>query len=77
MEEQTEYPICIKCKHCILNPEHTDLKKKVSFAYCAKSERIDLVSGETKYLFCEVSRASPSEEACGKEGRLFEAGEPH
>jgi hypothetical protein len=58
---------CRDCKHCIVPPaDYPDY----TFAKCALTERLDMVSGETRHRYCTTERENP--DCCGMLGRYFE-----
>ena len=59
----TDLPICIKCKHFL---------KVDRGRVCAKTAEMDLVTGETTYLFCSTVRESNLPMHCGVNGQFYE-----
>ena len=59
--------ICADCKWHIPSKQSSNV---ANYDRCKASEVINLVTGESKYSYCESMRLSGSE--CGTDGKLFE-----
>jgi hypothetical protein len=59
--------ICADCKWHIPSKQSSNV---ANYDRCKASEVINLVTGESKYSYCESMRLSGSE--CGMDGKLFE-----
>lgn len=59
----TDIPVCINCKHFL---------KSDKGRLCVKTAEMDLVTGETTYLFCSTARESVLPYLCGRFGQFYE-----